>query len=452
MFKHFSFLNISKQKLLRKKLHEKQTADHYYFIDTVASCNLGCPSCPIGRSAFKNQGGRTDKDLYTDFVNKIKDDHPNEKVFVDLYNWTEPFLNKDLEFFIFQAKKLGFGVGLSSNLSLNRDMREIVKSEPDYIRVSLSGYNQQVYSKTHKGGNVNLVISNLFKLRFLLDQYDSKTIIQVGFHIYKSNFPEDFLKIAQICNDLDFIFAPVLASAMQVEDLVKDMTAEGVAFDSGFSENLVLTPEDWRRSYLKDEIYKENCQFLEKRTAINFDGSVPQCCAVFKPELNVAKNFLDTTPEELIQKKKNNSICVECMENRLHQLFTGVMSPSADLLAAERLGPIYIEWSALNKLLEDQEKIYLDGSYLTVDELYKMAMKSLIGKKSDKDYPIKLFTQIVEFFPNFGEGYFQLAKLKSSVNDLEEAKRLILKSVEMAPDNVAYLEEKENILEKIKLV
>ena len=76
-------------------------------------------------------------------------------------------------------------------------MEKIIKSEPDYLKVSLSGFYPEAYNNTHQGGDINLVKKNLYLMKELLDKYKTKTLVDINYHLYKDNSGENVNKIEE---------------------------------------------------------------------------------------------------------------------------------------------------------------------------------------------------------------------------------------------------------------
>jgi len=162
------------------------------------------------------------------------------------YNWGEPGLHPNLSLFVRTLRRRDISVGLSSNLNVFPDIKNVIREAPHYLRVSVSGYYNDVYRQTHRGGNVYAVKSNLYRLRELLDRYSNvDTVIQVGFHVYRSNFPRDFLRMRELCDELGFLFDPVLASFMPAEKTVALVNGHGDPEDRELLEKLVVPVERW---------------------------------------------------------------------------------------------------------------------------------------------------------------------------------------------------------------
>src|SRR5204863_3059598 len=63
-------------------------------IDVVGSCNLRCPSCPVGNIGAVNPTGLIDKALFTRLIAKAACEYHIYRV--SLYNWAEQLLHPEL--------------------------------------------------------------------------------------------------------------------------------------------------------------------------------------------------------------------------------------------------------------------------------------------------------------------------------------------------------------------
>lgn len=409
---------IREQHRLRRLLQQRQTADFYYLIDIVGTCNLRCPSCPVGNYAEAPSKGLMSAETYQAIVEKISREHPGEKIFIDLYNWGEPGLHKQLSEIVNITKNKGYGVGISTNLNVFPDMKRVIASAPSYIRISLSGYFNHTYQQTHKRGDINLVKANMHLLRHWMDQLNSNVIIQVGFHIYRSNFQEDFWKMKQLCEDLGFIFSPTLAALMPVEKAVKAVDGEPLLGDEMILENLVVSTQ--KRVELLSSVRSKyrDCQYRQVRTTINFDGSVPLCCATFEKNQIIADHFLDISREEIRARKYKHSFCKVCQKRSLDMVYTGVEPHLVDEYAISELGQKYksflTDW---NVSLEP--KVVWQDKELTAQEAYNLATK--YESKSNLRQAKQLYEALIAEFPRHGDALSGLGRMLEREDNLPKA-------------------------------
>jgi len=142
-------------------------------IDIISTCNLSCPTCPQGQKPNNIRGGQMKLDLFRKIVSKLKSDFPQLKT-ITLYNWTEPLLHNKLPDFVEIVKKAGFGCDLSANLNHIKNLEAVIKKDPDHIRVSLSGFTQEIYQIGHRNGDIETVKQNMRTLSNLVSTYSHK--------------------------------------------------------------------------------------------------------------------------------------------------------------------------------------------------------------------------------------------------------------------------------------
>jgi hypothetical protein len=117
-------------------------------------------------------------------------------------------------------------------------------------------------------------------LRELLDRYRTRTVVRVGFHLYRTNFPRDFFKMRELCDELGFLFDPVIAAFMPAEKAAESVDGRIAEADRDLHERLVISPAKTAEIYRTDGVSVADFQYRKNRTTINFDGSVSLCCAV----------------------------------------------------------------------------------------------------------------------------------------------------------------------------
>ncbi|MBL7812443.1 MAG: radical SAM protein [Bacteroidetes bacterium] len=162
---------------LEHRLNRTLLSSHPYkvTIDTGSFCNLQCPGCHTG---IKHQEMLTPAFLKPEafkfLFNQVKD-----HVFsIALYNWGEPFLNKNIFEMIAHATASRVGTTIHTNFNhFNEKMaRKTVESGLTHIYLSIDGATQDTYVKYRQGGNLDTVLDNL------------KTMLQVRREM-KSKFP-----------------------------------------------------------------------------------------------------------------------------------------------------------------------------------------------------------------------------------------------------------------------
>ena len=63
------------------------------------------------------------------------------------------------------------------------------------------------------------------------------------------------------------------------------------------------------------QIEVQDCRLRKKQTAINWDGSVALCCAVYdSSRFTISKSFVDTDFDELQARKYDHDFCKRCFK------------------------------------------------------------------------------------------------------------------------------------------
>lgn len=286
----------------------------FYTIDVVGTCNLRCPSCAHGVVGPKPNRGIMDFDLFTKVIDKILKE--NELVtHVSLYSWGEPFLHPKLPEIIRHLHERGIAAAVSSNLSIKSTdyIQRIIQAGPEYLKVSLSGYYPDTYNETHTGGDINLVKSNLYRIRHFMDKFDVNTTVDVNYHLYTNNNGRNLEKMQELCTELGFFLSATYSLVMPLERCLDH--CEGIIdLDTAKLQDILLVSIDEGLEVTKD-FRSQSCPFKDNQTNINWDLSVPVCCTVYdRPGITVSNNFLESDPKTIQNNKDKAEICKKCIE------------------------------------------------------------------------------------------------------------------------------------------
>ena len=310
-----------------KALKIKSAKTFTYWVDIVGACNLRCPSCPRGNFTPNDvvlappDAGLMKFDLFKDILRKIKDDGPSLNPQVHLYSWGEPLLHPEVAKFVEYTLDQGFYCGLSANLNYVKTLRDVVKAGPDFFRLSLSGFHQEVYSQTHTRGDIERVKTNMRKLRQYMTEFDKTIYVEVNYHVYKHNAGDDLEKMIEFCNELRFHIGPVWALYMPLEKNLELLKGNISAEDQKLMDLYAIPPKRAMELAMPHRD-TSTCSVREKATVIGFDGSVPLCCNTFDKAHTVAKSFLDISHDDLQRIRLEHSYCGPCMDAGLHTVLT----------------------------------------------------------------------------------------------------------------------------------
>ena len=96
---------------------------------------------------------------------------------LNLYNWGEPLLNKELFEMVKYSKNFKVNVSISTNLNHfnNSICSDLVLSGLDHVVVSLDGTSQESVSKYQVGNDFKKVVANIKKLTNCKRELNKKT-------------------------------------------------------------------------------------------------------------------------------------------------------------------------------------------------------------------------------------------------------------------------------------
>ncbi|MGX9355509.1 radical SAM protein [Roseobacteraceae bacterium S113] len=301
-------------------------------MDVVGTCNLRCPTCPVGNSPLgARKLGFMPYALFEEIVAKIARETPAPHPQINLFNWGEPLLHPDLPKMIALLKRHGFASHLSSNLNIKRGLREVIAADPDDLKISISGFSPETYDKTHKRGNLELVQKNMRALRRYLDETGARTRIWVGQHIYKSNQHESAATRA-FALELGFEYAPIPAFYMPLERVVDHIEGRETPANDGILDDLLEAPHARLDGPdAPDPAY--DCELRFNQTVINYDGSVALCCSVYDTPQMLGVQYLDESFAALEARKYAHSYCGTCQGYGLQ------FAPRAPMILPDGLPP-----------------------------------------------------------------------------------------------------------------
>jgi MoaA/NifB/PqqE/SkfB family radical SAM enzyme len=297
--------------------YSAREGDAYIFvIDIVGTCNLRCPTCPVGNSPERPRGFM-DVALFERIIAKIRRESPVPNPQINLYNWGEPLLHPDLPAIIMMLRRAGMRSYLSSNLNIKRGLEAVIAAGPDELKISLSGFSQQTYSRAHARGKLDLVQANMRLVRAYADHYGVATKIWVGHHIYRSN-QHEIQPVRRLCEELRFAYHPIPAFYMPLERVLDAINGTPNPRDGGILEDLLQKPGDRRHAIAIRRSGRFDCELRFNQTVINHDGTVALCCTVYDEPNMLGVSYLDEDFEAIERRKYHHPFCRTCMQNNLH--------------------------------------------------------------------------------------------------------------------------------------
>ena len=290
-------------------------------IDVFSYCNLRCPSCLVGMGYDDNAAWR-----YTlmpqSRLERILDKALGECDirWVALYNWTEPLLHPEIVQLVGAVKSRKLPCLVSSNLNVLRNPEELVSGGLDSLRVSLSGFTQDVYQRNHRRGDIEVVKANMRRLSAAVKATGSTTLVQVFYHLYRDN-QHEVAAMKSLAEELGFRFETAYAYVTVVEKIIEIANGNVTEADRDLLDGLAI-PLD-RALAVTSQARKTTCGLREDIIPLDPEGNVMLCTGSSMAPHNIVGNFLDHSIDELQQRRRRMTLCGPCLALGIEDYLTG---------------------------------------------------------------------------------------------------------------------------------
>ena len=244
-------------------------------LDLSTACQLKCPSCPTANGAIGKSIGTGFLTL-ADFKKFLRD-HPWVSD-IELSNWGEVFLNKELESILRHAHlhhvRLRIDNGANLNLASDQVLEALVKYKLRSLSCPIDGASQGVYSVYRVNGNFDRVIAHIRQINNFKRRYRTTyPVLRWQFVAFGHNTHE-ISKARDMARELGMDFFLKLSwddlytetySPVRDRELVKKESGLGVADRREYETK-------FRRNYIS-----ASCHQLWLKPRINFDGRLLGC-------------------------------------------------------------------------------------------------------------------------------------------------------------------------------
>jgi len=288
-----------------------------YVVEVVDVCNLRCISCP---RADRDPGVRSNKMMSLETFKQVIAKLRREEPFVgniQLYQWGEPTLNKQLPDMIRHARENGILCSLSSNLNHKADFRALIESRPECIRLSASG-TEANYEITHTGGKWRSFIENVETVGRLRQEIYPEMKVELYYHRYKHSLGEQQTFIADLCKRLDFEFHPVPAYIISLDDVLAYCEGTDLPATAQEARTHLVLDLDEGLQHARKEAHLE-CDAL-RVIQVNADLSMSACMMYYNAAENtITDNYLEHSLAEIIEKRNQVLFCGRCKAHGIHR-------------------------------------------------------------------------------------------------------------------------------------
>lgn len=311
----------------------------FFTIDVVGACNLRCPSCPQGNvKNYRLPQGCMETELLGRIVRKaVSECRVTE---IGLFTWAEPLLHPKLAELVRIVQDAGIRCSLSSNLNILPDADAVMAANPFSFRISVSGFTQEVYGCSHRGGDIEKVKKHMVELAEAKKRNKASTRIYIYYHRYRHNLKEEPM-MREFAAGLGIDFEPVWALFFPLEKIL--------AFAGEYDSAFPVTAEDQRVLDLLALPLKEaldasarnrgkECSLRDAQLSMDFMGNVQLCCGVFDAGKFTLGNYLAMPLDDIQRLRQTHSMCEICTRRGAHVYMT-YGAEEADEIAMANIAP-----------------------------------------------------------------------------------------------------------------
>lgn len=240
-------------KILRTSKSGK--APSFLVMETSNRCNMFCVTCRdkggrelklVNFDGKKIRKGEMDMGIFSKAVDQTK----RYLLLLTLYVGGEPLLNKNIYEMINYANKRKVPTLISTNGMLldEKNSSKLKDNCLDILKIAISGMTQEIYSKFHRGGDINKVLENIKKAA----RNKGKTLIILDYLAFEHNKHE-------------IEMARKFAKRLGIEfNLRKGRTLKGTFLKS--IRGMELKPND------------KVCDWPWMISLVHWDGKIYPCC------------------------------------------------------------------------------------------------------------------------------------------------------------------------------
>ena len=250
-------LNLYLVRFQRMRAHEKLLGYPLMLtIEAANVCNLSCPGCFTGVGDVSRTKAHFPLPLYE----RIMDELGDYLFQVELHNWGEPLLNKNIPDLIQIATDKGVGTTISTNFSFpfgEERAEALVASGLTTLGVSLDGASQETYVQYRVKGNLDKALENVRGINQAKHKLGSSTPRLIWeFHVFEHNVG-DIERAKEMARDLN----------MDID--VSKGWVVGEEWDPDGPYKFFQAP------------WVDACEFLWQRAVVQIDAGVAPCCGTF---------------------------------------------------------------------------------------------------------------------------------------------------------------------------
>ncbi len=292
-------------------------------IEISGVCQAKCQYCMQYRLRRDNNFGSYmspelfEKILVHLFDIKILDRQRSRKI--TLYNWGEPFLNKNVNEILQILRTYNQFANLSSNFihipEIDHGSLSIIKN----LVLSLSGMTQDTYGRIH-GHRIEEVLGNFDTFYALLREHSPDSKIYVSWHRYQFN-EHELWDACKYFRRPGITFDPVTAFFNDGREMMD--YAGGTLADSRMAaakKDLFLENISKSIAYHRERSIGYKCPAWNS-LAISEVGELLLCCTYSRYDTHKFGNILELSADEVWKRKSSDLVCGQCISRGLARYY-----------------------------------------------------------------------------------------------------------------------------------
>ena len=293
----------------------------YLMIEPTNICNLKCPLCPTGEGTLVRPNGMMKLSTFKKAIDEIGD----SLLELNITNYGEPFIHKQLYEMISYVKNKGIKVSVGTNghyLNNEEGVKRFILSGVDEVYVSLDGTDQEIYSRYRVGGDFKKVVDGLRLLVEMRNKLKRRLpVVEIQFLVMRHN-EEQISSIRRLAQDIGvdrLILKPVSFNVSEwgnqdVEKRFKECMPENESFRL---YRMVSGRIEWKKPI------ENRCDYLWLGLVILWDGTIVPCCIDPRGDLKMGevtdgiRNIWNSTKyinlrRQILENKEKIPLCSHC--------------------------------------------------------------------------------------------------------------------------------------------
>jgi MoaA/NifB/PqqE/SkfB family radical SAM enzyme len=235
-------------------------------LEASSVCQLRCPVCPTGQRKTRDTVCGSGLLSFTDFKRLLDDNRFVREV--ELSNWGEVFLNRELPAILEHAFLRDVKVTIANGANLNHAsdavLEMLVRTGVEEVVVALDGATPETYAKYRIKGDFDRVIANVKKINSFKERHGSVRPRLIWQFIIFGHNEHEIDAARRMARSLNMVFSPKLNVAPEYSPVVN---AAKVQSATGLRN--VNAGSDWGLGM---------CGQLWLSPQINWDGKILGCC------------------------------------------------------------------------------------------------------------------------------------------------------------------------------